>query len=112
MPWPTATCICLALACRSPSYGGPGGWRPGLAVRAGCRRTCGVLAIAALTGLAIRQTSFWHDDVTLWQHSLATTEDNAEAEFSLAVALTQRDRLDEALACYHRASKWHVEIRL
>ena len=38
---------------------------------------------------AVRQTSYWHDDLALWEHSLDMTEDNAEAEYSLAYRIGQ-----------------------
>ena len=45
------------------------------------------LAMVVLVVLAVTQVGYRRDDLTLWTHVLAVTEDNSEAEFSLAEAL-------------------------
>jgi protein O-mannosyl-transferase len=67
-----------------------------------------VLVVAILVGCAIWQTSLWRDEVLLWTHSLAVTEDNAHAEIALADALNQAHRLDDAITHYRRATRWPV----
>ncbi|HEY6071367.1 MAG TPA: tetratricopeptide repeat protein [Chthoniobacterales bacterium] len=54
-------------------------------------------AIIALAAVAIRQTTYWHDSVSLWSHTVAATKDNDTAELNLAEALLQRGRLAEAI---------------
>jgi tetratricopeptide (TPR) repeat protein len=65
--------------------------------------TCAGLAIAVLVACAAWQTSFWHDDVTLWSHTLAVTTDNAKAEIRLADEFVRQGRLADAIPYYHRA---------
>jgi tetratricopeptide (TPR) repeat protein len=89
--------LCLALAwavadvCRSSRRRRRWG---GLAV---------ALALAMLMGTAWRQTSFWHDSVSLWTHTLACTSNNLLAHYDLGVALAERGRPDEALVQYQKA---------
>jgi tetratricopeptide (TPR) repeat protein len=69
---------------------------------------CGIasaLVLAALTGCAWRQTSFWRDSETLWNHTLACTSRNREAHNHLGLALADRGRIGEAMAQYQKALK-------
>jgi tetratricopeptide (TPR) repeat protein len=68
------------------------------------------LSIAALAGLAAWQTSFWHDDETLWRRALAVTTDNAKAEVELGHNLAQQGRLDEAIVHYRRNLELEPDI--
>jgi tetratricopeptide (TPR) repeat protein len=52
--------------------------------------------LVALVGMTRRQTTYWHDSVTLFTRAVATTEDNLFAEFYLAAALRQEHNLGEA----------------
>ncbi len=61
------------------------------------------VASLLLTAAAWRQTSFWHDDETLWRHALAVTSDNGQAETMLADALVRDNRFDDAIALYRQA---------
>jgi tetratricopeptide (TPR) repeat protein len=70
------------------------------------------LVIGALVSQAVRQTSYWHDDLGLWEHALETTGPNAEAEHALGFALAKADRLDEAVEHYVRAARWRVDADL
>jgi tetratricopeptide (TPR) repeat protein len=85
---------CIALvwaaadACRSWSVRG---WACGMA---------SALMLAVLMGCAWRQTSFWHDSETLWNHTLACTSGNCVAHNSLGVFLVGQGRLDEAKTHY------------
>ena len=67
---------------------------------------CGVasaLVLAALTGCAWRQASFWHDSETLWAHALACTSQNSTTEYGFGLALANLGRLDEAMSHYRKA---------
>jgi protein O-mannosyl-transferase len=83
-------------------------WAPGRWVLPGAA----ALAIVAMVGCATWQTSFWRNDVLLWNHALAVTEDNAEAETSLARELAEMGQLDEAVERYRRAGRWRVDATL
>jgi len=65
--------------------------------------TCASLVIAVLVACAARQTSFWHDDETLWRHALAVTTGNNKAEVRLAFDFAAQGRLAEAIDFYRRA---------
>jgi len=53
-------------------------------------------AIAACTILAWKQTDYWRDSISLWQHALAVTPDNQTAHQNLAAALWDRGRIAES----------------
>jgi tetratricopeptide (TPR) repeat protein len=64
----------------------------------------GTAAILLTLGVALhRQVGFWRDNVTLWTHTLAITEGNYLAEDSLATALIDQGRMEEALPHLQRA---------
>ncbi len=70
------------------------------------RWLCGVtsgLVLAALTGCAWRQTSFWRDSETLWNHALACTSQAFVVHTNLGHALANQGRMDEAMAHYQKA---------
>ena len=66
-------------------------------------------AVAFLTGLAAltfathRQISFWKDNLTLWTHTLAVTQNNFIAEDSVAEFLLTQGKNDDAVAHLQRA---------
>jgi tetratricopeptide (TPR) repeat protein len=72
-----------------------------------CRRwvcnAAAALAIVTLAGCAWQQTSYWHDDETLWNRALDCTTGNAWAHYNLGVALMERGRTDEALGHFQEA---------
>ena len=70
------------------------------------------LVLGLLLSQAVRQTSYWHDDLALWEHSLAVTEDNPEADAALAFALNKVGRVDDAVVYYMRAAHRRVDIEL
>jgi Flp pilus assembly protein TadD len=88
--------LCIALAwavadgCRASSLRR---WAGGLMT---------ALVLLVLMGAAWRQTSFWHDSVSLWTHTLACTSKNWLAHYDLAVALADRGRQDEAMVHYQK----------
>jgi tetratricopeptide (TPR) repeat protein len=64
----------------------------------------GAAAIVVTLGFALhRQVSFWGDNVTLWNHTLAITEGNYIAEDGLATALVAQGRMEEAMPHLLRA---------
>ena len=67
---------------------------------------CGLLAaaiLAALMGCAWRQTSFWHDDVTLWTHTLECTSRNRFAHHGLGNAYLALGEMEKAIDQYRAA---------
>ena len=66
------------------------------------------VAIVLLSALSVRQAGYWRDDLTLWSHSLAVTEDNPMAEIALAEAYHRDDQTEEAIEHYRRATRWPV----
>jgi protein O-mannosyl-transferase len=60
-------------------------------------------AVATLMALACRQTAFWHDDMTLWKHTLDCTEENYIADCHLGMALARQGFLDGAIKQYRKA---------
>jgi Flp pilus assembly protein TadD len=56
------------------------------------------VALGALASAAWRQTTFWHDSVTLWTHALACTRDNYMAHANLGTALLQQGNTGGAIA--------------
>jgi protein O-mannosyl-transferase len=54
------------------------------------------LVIAASTVLSYKQTTYWRDSISLWQHALAVTPDNQTAQQNLAAALFDKGRTAES----------------
>jgi tetratricopeptide (TPR) repeat protein len=76
------------------------------------RWLCGVgsaLVLAVLMGCAWRQTCFWCDNVTLWNHTLACTTGNSAAENNLGLTLANRGHLDEAMEHYREALRFRPD---
>jgi tetratricopeptide (TPR) repeat protein len=61
------------------------------------------LVLAVLMGSAWRQTSFWRDSETLWEHTLACTPENAAAHCMLGNTLSTRGRTEEAVVHLRQA---------
>lgn len=61
------------------------------------------LALVALFWVSHQQIGYWHDNVTLWSHTLAVTQKNFGAEDSLATALIAEGRTDEAAEHFRNA---------
>jgi Flp pilus assembly protein TadD len=65
-------------------------------------RTAGLIsagsAIMVLVVLCHRQAGLWHDDIKLWKHTLAVTNDNWTAHFCLGAAEEQAGHAAEARA--------------
>jgi tetratricopeptide (TPR) repeat protein len=61
------------------------------------------LAVAVLMGAAWRQTSFWRDNETLWEHAIACTANNKMARHALGKAFLDQGRVWEAVAQFRAA---------
>ena len=72
----------------------------------------GACAIAACTILAWKQTTYWRDSISLWQHSLAVTPDNQTAHQNLAAALWDRGRTAESHKQARAAAVAHAKTVL
>ncbi len=59
-----------------------------------------IVILLWLTTLARLQTSFWKDDLRLWQRTVSVTSGNYRAENLYGVALTDRGRLAEGISHY------------
>lgn len=59
--------------------------------------------IAVLMACAWRQTSFWRDDESLWEHAIACTAGNYTAHNNLGYVLAAEGRMTEAIKQYQRA---------
>jgi Flp pilus assembly protein TadD len=62
-----------------------------------------VLALAAFTGAAYRQASYWKNSRTLFEHTLAVTRDNYIIENNLGVVIANEGNSAEAVALYRAA---------
>ncbi|HOX58735.1 MAG TPA: tetratricopeptide repeat protein [Candidatus Paceibacterota bacterium] len=65
--------------------------------------TVGSAAVLACAGLARVQAGCWSNSVTLFEHTLRVTADNAVAHAGLGMALMNEERLADALAEFSRA---------
>jgi tetratricopeptide (TPR) repeat protein len=70
-----------------------------------------VALIVGLMAIAWRQTSYWHDSITLWRHALSCTWGNDIADEHLADALVEESHAAEAKNEYQEASGELEEAR-
>ena len=61
-------------------------------------------AVLALAALAHIQVSYWHDDLSLWTHTLAVTRDNFVAENNMGAILARQGNYEEAVGHFRAAS--------
>ena len=61
------------------------------------------LALAACIGTTLRQESYWRDDVALFSHALAVTDDNYVAHTNLGFVLVRQGRFLEASRHFNEA---------
>jgi Flp pilus assembly protein TadD len=89
--------LCIALA-----WGVTGVWPSSMPRRWVCS-VVSALILLVLMGCAWRQTTFWCDNETLWNHTLACTSRNNVAQNRLGKALADRGQADAAIAHYRKA---------
>ncbi len=63
----------------------------------------GAFAILVLASIAAWQTTFWHDDLTLWTRTLQCTKDNYIARLHVGLAWSDRGRPEKAVEQYEEA---------
>jgi len=71
------------------------------------RAVCGIVAallLAVSMGCAWRQTSFWRDNETLWNHTLACTPPNGLAHHALGNTFLGLGRIDKAIEHFEAAA--------
>jgi len=83
-------------------------WRCNPALLAGVAS----IYLAVLTGLALRQTTYWRDSITLWNHTIACTGRNYVAHNNLGTALLRQNRFDDAAAQFAIASQINPDYPL
>jgi protein O-mannosyl-transferase len=64
----------------------------------------GVIVIA-LCAMTYRQLDYWHDDFSLWSHTLAVTHRNFVAEDNFGNALIKAGKYDEGIAHFRKAAE-------
>jgi protein O-mannosyl-transferase len=69
-------------------------------------------AIAASIILAFKQTTYWRDSISLWEHALAVTPDNQIAHQNLAAALWTKGRIAESHQHARAAAVAHARTTL
>jgi Flp pilus assembly protein TadD len=62
-----------------------------------------IAAVLVLSFITRRQISYWHDNISLFSHALAVTDDNYLAHVNLGGALEAEGRSDEALEHFRAA---------
>jgi integral membrane sensor domain MASE1 len=70
---------------------------------------CGFALLTVSGASAYRQTEFWRNSETLWNHTLSLTGRNFVAHDALAEYLMQQGRLSEACAHYQSAVGIYAE---
>jgi protein O-mannosyl-transferase len=63
------------------------------------------VVVAALTLFCQAQVRLWHDEFSLWEHTLHATGDNWMAQYSLGVANERAGNMDKALERYQEAMR-------
>jgi tetratricopeptide (TPR) repeat protein len=61
------------------------------------------LILVVLSGRTYMQTRYWHDSITLFQHSLEVNEANSTAHNNLGTALMAQRRFEEAATHFTRS---------
>jgi protein O-mannosyl-transferase len=78
------------------------GWRLG---RAGLA-TAAVLIVAACMVATQQQVRYWRSNLTLFEHALAVTTDNAVAEYHVGTEFEEQHKYEEAMAHFRAALKY------
>jgi tetratricopeptide (TPR) repeat protein len=64
-----------------------------------------VVIVVAFCVVTYRQLAYWHDDFSLWSHTLAVTHRNFVAEDNFGNALIKAGRYDEGIAHFRNAAE-------
>ena len=91
--------LCVALAWGAADLGGT--WR----YRRSMAGVAAALVVALLMVGAWRQTCFWRNSETLWNHTLACAQQNGTAHNNLSIILSAQGRFDEAIIHCQEALK-------
>jgi tetratricopeptide (TPR) repeat protein len=70
------------------------------------------LVIGASMILAYKQTTYWRDSISLWEHALAVTPENQTADQNLAAALWTKGRITESHQHLRAAAIAHARTTL
>lgn len=63
----------------------------------------GIIFLMILAVLTRQQCSYWKNSISLWNHSLTVTKDNAFAHKHLAFAMLEKGKVEKAIAHYTEA---------
>jgi protein O-mannosyl-transferase len=64
-----------------------------------------LVIVIAFCVVTYRQLAYWHDDFSLWSHTLAVTDRNFVAEDNFGNALIEAGKYDEGIAHFRRAAE-------
>jgi protein O-mannosyl-transferase len=64
-----------------------------------------VVIVFVFCGITYRQLAYWHDDFSLWSHTLASTHRNFVAEDNFGNALIKAGKYDEGIAHFRKAAE-------
>jgi protein O-mannosyl-transferase len=64
-----------------------------------------VVIVIAFCVVTYRQLAYWHDDFSLWSHTLAVTDRNFVAEDNFGNALIKAGKYDEGIAHFRKAAE-------
>jgi len=89
--------LCIAATWTAAEWAGR--WRG----RRAALRVVAAIILCVLPIGAWRQVGYWHDSISLWTHTLESTQDNWLAHINLANALRRQGRPEEAITQYQEA---------
>jgi protein O-mannosyl-transferase len=61
------------------------------------------VVVGVLAFCTWKQTGYWHDDETLWPHTIACTTNNEMSHYNLGFAFDKKGEMDQAIAEYREA---------
>lgn len=64
-----------------------------------------IVIVVLFSAVTYRQLSYWHDDFSLWSHTLAVTNRNFVAEDNFGNALVKAGKYDEGIAHFRKAAE-------
>jgi protein O-mannosyl-transferase len=64
-----------------------------------------IVIVVVLGAVTYRQEGYWHDDFSLWSHTLAVTHRNFVAEDNFGNALIKAGKYDEGIAHFRKAAE-------